>query len=227
MDSSRRVKAKHLRALRDKTRRKLDLFSDPVLETVEYRSTLDQRPDGFPTNTRYGPRTGGPSHLGEVDNDDEGPDESSSTERAALRLVDGRMERDPQQRACERIDQAFRSIWAEIDAAEHAWDVILHASDSIRDREAQSTLGTCQACLRDDVPNVGEDRVRSGYCPACYRAWLRTDDSGHGRQDRAAFEIDRRRLRVVGYDVSDIDGLQARGTLPSPRHARPEPDEAV
>lgn len=222
------INARRLKRQRDRIAKSLARFSDGVFETVEYRSSIDSQPDGFPTNTRYGPRTG----AGLRQDSDGEPEQATSTERAALRLVDGGGPRDTQQRACERIGQAFRTIWAEIDAAEKSWDVILHASDVIREREAQSTLGTCQACLADDIPNVGEDRIRSGYCPACYRAWLRTD-TGQGRQDRLAFEARRRRLELVndgvsfGYVVADIGALQTNGTLPSPRHARIDPDEAV
>jgi hypothetical protein len=46
--------------------------------------------------------------------------------------------------------------------------------------------GTCNACGRW-VPGTPDDRLRSGYCDADYRAWLRA-----GRPDRAAFERDRR-----------------------------------
>ena len=230
----RRIKAQSLKEFRDKISRHLAGFSDVNLEIIEYRARLDPTPDGFPTNTRYGPRMGpGSTHLPECPNDEECNcpgvgTQSTSTEAAALRLIDGHRDRDPQQKACERIDLAFRSIWREIDAAEHAWDVILHASESIRTREAQSTLGTCQSCLRDDIPNVGSDRIRSGYCPSCYRAWVRSD-TGSGRQDRAAFEKSRRQLHVVGgYGVDELDALVTSGTLPhQPKHAKPEPDEAV
>jgi hypothetical protein len=73
----------------------------------------------------------------------------------------------------------------ELDAAAHAWQVIIHCADSVKGR--QTTLGVCRACHRDDVPNVPSDRIRSGYCSACFKAWTRTDH-GNGRMDRLAFE---------------------------------------
>ncbi len=46
--------------------------------------------------------------------------------------------------------------------------------------------GDCQACGRQ-VSGSGNDRLRRGYCPACYRAWRRA-----GRPDRSEFEAARR-----------------------------------
>jgi hypothetical protein len=43
---------------------------------------------------------------------------------------------------------------------------------------------TCCGAL---ITGVGEDRLRSGYGPACYNAWVR-----RGRPDRASFEAQRR-----------------------------------
>lgn len=48
-------------------------------------------------------------------------------------------------------------------------------------RGRQSTLVDCHACDNPALP-----RAKAGYCPACYQAWLRTDN-GKGRQDREAF----------------------------------------
>lgn len=45
--------------------------------------------------------------------------------------------------------------------------------------------GICGAC-KETVTGKGDDRLRSGYGPACYKAWLRA-----GRPDRGAFETDR------------------------------------
>lgn len=46
--------------------------------------------------------------------------------------------------------------------------------------------GICAACLRD-VPGIGSDRLRSGYCDACRKAWARADFP-----DRLLFEFSRR-----------------------------------
>lgn len=229
----RAIKAKRLKQQRDRVVDVLARFTDRVFDEVERRSQMTALPDGFPTNTRYGPRDGGPSSVqhepGCIWATDPFPQcecgetQATSTERAALRLIEGRPEHDPQQTSCERIDDAFQEMWTSVIKAERAWDLILHSSEAIRGR--QTTLGTCQACLRDDVPNVGSDRIVAGYCATCFKAWQRTD-GGHGRQDRLSFERERRQLRVVrdddpgartGYGVDEIDALVANGSLPSSR----------
>lgn len=50
----------------------------------------------------------------------------------------------------------------------------------------QSSVGHCRACERL-VPGTPTDRLRSGYCDACRKAWERA-----GLSDRAAFERSRR-----------------------------------
>lgn len=176
---NRRVKANRLRVQRDRALEVLGRFTDQVLQTVEYRSTLTNDPDGF------GDGKSGSGASGDI---------SDPTGNAVLKLVDNTPDYDPQQVSCVRIDAAFGAMWKSLEDAERSWDVILHCSESIRGR--QHSLAMCQACLRDDVPNIGNDRIRSGYCAACFVAWCRTD-KGKGRQDRLGFERSRRQLRVV------------------------------
>ena len=47
--------------------------------------------------------------------------------------------------------------------------------------------GDCGACNRH-LAGSGNDRLRSGYCPACYRAWRRA-----AQPDRSEFEAARRK----------------------------------
>lgn len=81
--------------------------------------------------------------------------------------------------------------------------------------EAQRTnMAECQACERT-VANTPKDRLRSGYCMACRKAWDRA-----GRPDRVAFEQTRRGLdtmpepevRTSGVEVVDLtlDGQTVR-----------------
>lgn len=197
MVDHRRIKAKRLRFQRDRALEVLKRFTDDALRTVEYRSTLTDQPDGF-SDGKSG--------------DGDGGDVSDPTGNAVLKLVEGTGGVDPQQVSCERIDAAFGAMWRSLEEAERSWDVILNVSESIRGR--QTTLGTCQACLRADVPNMGNDRIRSGYCPACFKAWCRTDE-GSGRQDRLSFEMSRRQLHVVGEEPK------------GPKHARLQAEGAA
>jgi hypothetical protein len=175
-----------LKRQRDRINDVLARFNDHVLDEVARRGELTNVPDGFGIGGGGGSVRGG--------------DDTSSTERAALQLAEGRRDYDVQQTSVERIDDAFQSMWDAVIAAERAWDVILNASEGIRGR--QTSLGACQACFRDDVPNVGSNRIRAGYCPACFTAWCRTDQ-GSGRMDRFTFERGRRAMRVVEPDGTE------------------------
>jgi len=50
------------------------------------------------------------------------------------------------------------------------------------EREKESTIAHCQACERE-VSRTPKDRIRSGYCHACYAKYIR-----QGRPYRLAFE---------------------------------------
>ena len=171
--TNRPVKAAELRLAVDELLRITATFTPTLMSELERRSRETAIPDGYPSGGSGAGRSA---------------DATSSTERAALRRTDG-VTLDP-------MTLAMRAIRNDIDKA---WEMLIRAEDAVafindRDtmrRERQSSLGTCQACQRDDVPNVGNDRIRSGYCVACFTAWTRTD-FGQGRQDRAAFEISRR-----------------------------------
>ncbi len=66
---------------------------------------------------------------------------------------------------------------------------VLSAADALRGR--QSTVGVCAACGRT-VARTKDDRLRGGYCEACYKAWNRAS-----RPDRAAFQHRRRKVWEV------------------------------
>lgn len=109
-------------------------------------------------------------------------------------------------------------------------NVVQHAADGYRGR--QSTSGPCKACGRD-VPGTPSDRLHSGYCEyksdiptsGCHTKFIRA-----GRPDRFRFELaiqdevrlieatgERTPLHIrTGYEVDELDGLMAAGTLPAP-----------
>lgn len=62
------------------------------------------------------------------------------------------------------------------------------------ERKPTSGAGTCAACTRW-VHGTAEDRIRSGYCEACFKAWSRG-----GKAERASFEASRPK---VGDEVDD------------------------
>lgn len=182
------------------------LTPEESLAEIERRSKVTAAPDGYKSQTRCGEVSSAP-----VKHDQDCPESlmtgdcacdagfreglSRPTENTALRIIDGgKRSDDPQMEAFRRIDSAFQACWDAVADIDAAWDLICHITDMRRGRE--TTLGSCQACLRDDVPNQGDDRIKSAYCPPCYKAWQRTDE-GNGRQDRASFERSRRELVVV------------------------------
>ena len=177
----RKIKAKDMAMARDETTRILGKFSDHDLSEMERRTQETALPDGYPS---------GGGGDGSKSSDD-----TSSTERTALRLVTGEHSGDRTMEAMKAIRNAFDKAWDHVIEAEDAWDAIMASDRGKREREV--TLGTCQACLRDDVPNVGDDRIRSGYCRSCYREWLKTADGGGTRMDRLTYEQSRRQLEVV------------------------------
>jgi hypothetical protein len=155
-------------------------MKDADLNEIERRARMTAEPDGFSSG---GSIEGSTSEV------------SDPTQAHAFRLIEGtKPQGDVQMEAFRRLDRAFQGCWDHVIEAEAAWDLIQHITDGRRGRE--TSLGTCQACLRSDVPNVGEDRIRAGYCNSCYRSWLRSD-GGLGRMDRFSFELSRRQLEVV------------------------------
>ena len=179
---NRPIKAGDMRLAVEEIQRILAPFATPMFNELERRSKEVATPDGYPAGGSGGGRSADPT---------------SSTERAAMRRIES-MQADP-------TLLAMRAIRNDIDKA---WEALIRAEDAMRylrdgdqlRAERQTTLSSCLACERDDVPNVGNDRIRSGYCAACFMAWTRTD-YGHGRQDRVAFETSRRSPESEGPDL--------------------------
>jgi hypothetical protein len=85
-------------------------------------------------------------------------------------------------RVAKRMDSLHRELRALADETT-GWQVRRVADG---ERKPTSGAGTCAACARW-VHGTAEDRIRSAYCEACYRAWMR-----EGQPERARFEHSRR-----------------------------------
>ena len=72
---------------------------------------------------------------------------------------------------------------------------------TVRDLDRKPTLvaGRCQAC-EIGVSGKVNDRIKSGYCEACYKAWCRA-----GRPERATYE----RTRPNWDEAAEVDGGEA------------------
>jgi len=156
----RRADTPQLRALVLQLRVVADLLDKHGDRTVGFSRLLASR--GWPASTG-----GGGSRSS---------DTTSSTERAALGP-------HPWAGIDERYLGQLAELW-KLGVAVQATmsSVLAHASD---EDPVPAGTGHCRRCERFCRPTGDrpQDRIRAGYCPACYRRWLRL-----GRPDRTTYE---------------------------------------
>lgn len=146
-------------------RRLVDRLQDAGPALFQRDRETAQR-DGFPAASLGGDGRGG--------------SEGSSTENAALGDVRFDVIHDDALACRTNVDLAIASLQNALRNTQHA------KSKSTEKLSDHGPGGTCLACLRE-VQGTAVDRIRSGYCFACYRAWLR-----EGKPDRLRFERARR-----------------------------------
>lgn len=138
---------------------------------------------------------------------DQPPEDEDDQDRGRRSLVS-----DPTARAATQRDewQALHDQWPAMLAAltQSASSAIrtlklVHAIDDRDEPHRKSGAGYCEACT-DWVPGTSEDRIRSGYCDACYTAWTRAARPPRGpfERGRRARAEDRRRTRVAAESVT-------------------------
>ena len=131
-----------------------------LVRRASSRATSDAKPDG--------PRTKGAV--------------SNPTLNAVIRSMSGVTPQDPIFDAVKDLAHILSNI---ADLSQKADDRIRFITDTTsRIKDVQ--VINCEACLRE-VAGTKSDRLRSGYCQACYQAWYR---SGMGY--RLTFELSRR-----------------------------------
>ena len=131
-----------------------------LVRRASTRATSDAKPDG--------PRTKGAV--------------SNPTLNAVVRSMSGNTTQDPIFDAVKDLAHILSNI---ADLSQKADDRIRFITDTTsRIKDVQ--VINCEACLRE-VAGTKSDRLRSGYCQACYQAWYR---SGMGY--RLTFELSRR-----------------------------------
>lgn len=87
--------------------------------------------------------------------------------------------------AAASMDSAAGRLRLALAAAATDWEAMVKGDD-------------CRACLRNvSRQDKAEDRLRSGYCPACHQAWLRVKAEWNDQHlpdapDRVVFERERR-----------------------------------
>lgn len=123
-----------------------------------------------------------------------GPSSATSPERrgvgthsdptAAKALADERT--DLMGQWLNELDQSLKQAWYFASRADHI-RVLIAGVDRLLDRSTpQPGAGDCLACSKW-VTGGESDRIKSGYCPACWMAWCR-----QGRPDRMRFQAERR-----------------------------------
>ena len=148
-------------------------FDDAKLAEIERVAKIDSTVDGFPAG-------GSGSGSTEVAN---------PTLMAVINRLDTRQIRDPRQLSAETVASSLEEAWQAMTRAERA--MALFASQAELKLGRESSLSEC-ICCNAAVVGIGNDRLRAGYCPACYQAWLRTKTANGPRMDRAKFESHRR-----------------------------------
>ena len=175
-----RRRAERLLAQIEEARDALSHYDMSTLLDLLRRGEQSAEPDGYAAQTGYDRGPGGVRAL--VVDDGDGPDAvplDSSTEAAAFRRL-GRQEHDMVGEALAEIFGTLATSCRGLRRVERLRQVVSHTEERVRGR--QSTIGECLACAAD-VAGVGEDRLKAGYCPACYRAWRRwaTEQAAAGR----------------------------------------------
>lgn len=172
--------AKNLMARRDRARAILDRLDDKTCAELGRRARGAVR-DGFPSSSGGG---------GVSTSDVSRPTEAS----ALVGLPDVEDQADDWVRhesPADPVGDAIAEVFATMGEAVGLLLVIdgqrgyvLATGDDKRGRV--SSLGSCSCCCRD-VACTPEDRLRAGFCGACYQAWVRG-----GRPERVGFIRDRR-----------------------------------
>ena len=160
----------------------------PELDKAEARTLRLVKRARTPSNDIDGYGAGGTT---------EGPrstDNTTSVEAAVISIVDA--ERKPDR------DVVLDLAWDAVGYAQqmaHSWGALLGVLDRTdrlatpSGKEQTAGAGPCLAC-DTDVPGTAENRLRSGYCPACRKAWERA-----GCPDRSSFRSMRQaRLKETG-----------------------------
>lgn len=89
-----------------------------------------------------------------------------------------------------RLARLLRLTWkVGLDVQTTIGDIVAHAQDL---DEVPAGTGSCLCCSNICRPDHRhpERRLRSGFCPSCYKAWIRWRQ--HHHPDRSAFVFDRR-----------------------------------
>lgn len=159
---------------------RLDDLERRLLAASKRDSTGTTDVDGYPTNTMPTGRGQTPTPV-DPDDPSAGVITLTAVEAAGIRNAEADKIREHTWHAVTFLVEAAGNLGA----LAHRLDLIDKLSTPTPANETAGT-GYCQACGRH-CSGSGEDRLRSGYCPADFKAWCRD-----GRKDRSTFQRERR-----------------------------------
>lgn len=177
------------RQLRDAAR----VIEQSGLDAIDLVSKLAAR--GYPTGGAGGSRSS---------------DRTSAPERLTIVELEHKGHWTDADRRYATDLRTLERLALDVKATTH--EIIRHADD-IDPTPAGS--GECRACARTCRPSEDRpgNRLRSGFCPTCYRAWLRYRDQG-GSMIRTDWAAQRRE----SYSERTPDGHLIKVHTPEPDH---------
>lgn len=186
----------------DQLRTLVELLADDQTRPPKRRTRqllTDWAARGYPDHTPGADPTSAPPPRPDRDQPLEDDDDQDRGRRSLVSdpTAQAATHRDEWQR---RHDQWTRILTGIADNTADAIRTLtlVHAIDDRDEPHRKTGAGYCQAC-GEWAPGTPDNRIRSGYCVACYTAWTRAE-----RPERAPFERgrraraeDRRRTRVA------------------------------
>lgn len=143
----------------NRVRKTMEVMTDAVMNSLAHRAGSRATDDASPES--------GMKSKGSI---------SDPTLAAVIRKVDGKRVQDPVWDTCKEIAEAM----SEMARLATAIDIkVRYLTEPNKPRELQ--VHHCEACDRE-VAGTPKDRIRSGYCEACYHRWTR-----RGRPARTQF----------------------------------------
>lgn len=186
--ATNQTQVEHAIWLRDAMIQTLHDLDDDTIDDLVRRGEHLADSDGYPAGGNTG------SSSGTV---------SRPTENAVLAHYAhvGDDEHDVRRSTSDPTGATIRQLFAELAHAKGLVDGVARRRNLVLGTAAKADPdhrgGTCRCC-RKHVTGAGEDRIRSGYCPACYQAFVRA-----GRPDRSDFEHTRR-AELDARDASPV-----------------------
>jgi len=170
----RKLNAKKTHRSIDETIDLLSGFDEAVLDELQRVSRIGVGVDGW--------RAGQGEGSG-------GTDISDPTGQAVI-ARQGRIMGDPRGEAIDAVVKHLAEARRSAIRASRALQVFNNLGESERGRVV--SIGECKACT-ELVPGSQTNRLKAGYCPACYSAWRRSEaPDGSGRLPHHIFENERR-----------------------------------